>query len=193
MKLVAYASCRRWPLSCSAALLAAGIVHICTVFAMPLVLSHRRRIPGWHARCRCNAFVILPQARPRAQVLPFQMPDARYAICRFDVGDGAAVGEGRAGGAGLDAVGLHARRARASMRCPPSEQRRLNVSLLVLPPGDRFLGPMAELRAIDPDTSQVTAPERRGLIVIQAPMKGRTYAAEIEQSLKQATCRKLTY
>jgi uncharacterized membrane protein len=76
---------------------------------------------------------------------------------------------------------------------PANEQRRTTVSLVILPPGDRFLGPLAELRAVDPNTSQVTAPSRRGLIVIQAPLKGRTYTAEIEQSLTQASCRKIGF
>lgn len=181
---------RRWPLF-AAALLAAGIVHICTVFALPL-FYRTDAYTRLSRTLQANAFVILPQALPRAQVLPFQLPDTRYAICRFDVGDGALSVKAVLGEPGWT-LSAYTQAGESFYAMPANEQRRLNVSLVILPPGDRFLGPLAELRAIDPDTSQVTAPERRGLIVIQAPMKGRTYAAELEQSLKQATCRKLTY
>ena len=75
-----------WPVVLGA-LVAAGIVHICTIFALPYFYRSdaytrlSRTLPS-------NIFVILPQAKPRAQVLPYQMPDARYAICRYDVSDG---------------------------------------------------------------------------------------------------------
>jgi uncharacterized membrane protein len=174
-----------------AALIAAGIVHICTVFALPYFYRTdaysrlSRTLPG-------NSFVILPQALPKAQVLPYQLPDSRYAICRFDVGDGAMSVKAVLSEPGWT-LSAYTQEGESFYAMPANEQRRTNVSLVILPPGDRFVGPLAELRAVDPDTSQVTAPTRRGLIVIQAPMKGRTYSAEIEQSLTQASCRKLGF
>ena len=181
---------RRWPVVV-AALLAAGIVHICTVFALPNIYRTdaytrlARTLPS-------NVFVILPQAQPRAQVLPYQMPDARYAICRFDVGDGPLSVRAVLAEPGW-MLSAYTQEGESFYAMPASEQRRLNVNLLVLPPGDRFLGPLTELRSAVSDILQVTAPTRRGLIVIQAPMKGRTYAAELEQNLLKAACRKLSF
>lgn len=181
---------RQWPVLV-AALLAAGIVHICTVFAMPQIYrtDAYRRLAG---TLPSNAFVILPQALPRAQVLPYQMPDARYAICRFDVGDGPLSVRAVLAEPGW-MLSAYTQEGESFYAMPASEQRRLNVNLLMLPPGDRFLGPLAELRSADPDILQITAPTRRGLIVIQAPLKGRTYAAELEQSLLKATCRRIDF
>lgn len=175
----------------AAALIAAGIVHICTVFALPYFY----RTDSYTRLARtlpANSFVILPQAAPKTQVLPFQLPDSRYAICRFDVGDGAMSVKAVLAEPGWT-LSAYTQEGESFYAMPANEQRRTAVNLVVLPPGERFLGPLAELRAIDPDTSQVAAPSRSGLIVIQAPMRGRTYSADLEQSLTQASCRKLGY
>jgi uncharacterized membrane protein len=180
----------RWPVF-AAALLAAGIVHICAVFAMPhiyrgdAVSRLQRTLP-------LNAFVILPPAKPRAQVLPYQLPDARYAICRFDLRDGPLVVRALLPEPGWT-LSAYAQGGQSFYSMPAPEQRRISLNLLVLPGGERFLGPMHDARSLDQDVSQVIAPARTGLIVIQAPMKGRTYATEVEQALAQASCRKLSF
>jgi|LNFM01.1.fsa_nt_gb uncharacterized membrane protein len=180
----------RWPVF-AAALVAAGIVHICTVFAMPY-LYRSDAVSRLQRTLPINAFVILPQARPRAQVLPYQTPDARYAICRFDLSEGPLVVRALLAEPGwtLTAYGPG---GESFYSIPAPEQRRISLNLLVLPGGERFLGPMHDARSLDQDVSQVTSPHRSGLIVIQAPLKGRTYMTEIEQALSQATCRKLSY
>ncbi len=181
---------RGWPIFI-AALAAAGIVHICTVFAVPLVyrsdavLRLQRTLP-------LHSFVILPPAKPRAQVLPYQLPDTRYAICRFDIRDGPIVVKAVLPEPGWTLT-AYAPGGESFYSMPASDQRRIAVSILVLPGGERFLGPMYDARSLDIETSQVTAPTRTGLIVIQAPLKGRTYTAEVEQALAQASCRKLTF
>lgn len=179
----------KWPVM-AAALIAAGIVHIATVFAMPYLY----RTDAYTRLARtmpANAFVILPQAKPRAQVLPFQMPDSRYAICRYDVAEGPLSVKAVLAEPGW-MLTAYAQSGETFYAMPATEQRRLNVNLLILPPGNRFLGPIAEARSADPDMSQVTSPSRRGLIVVQAPLKGRTYMAELEANLARANCRKLT-
>lgn len=180
----------RWPVFL-AALTAAGIVHICTVLAMPYfyrndaVVRLQRTLPQ-------NSFVILPAAKPRAQVLAYQHADSRYAICSFDLRDGPVVVRALLAEPGwtLTAYGPG---GESFYSLPAPENRRLSLSLLILPGGERFLGPMHDARSLDQDISQVTAPTRTGLVVIQAPLKGRTYVAEVEQGLAQANCRKLSF
>lgn len=189
MRLV-HSLLQRWPMVLGA-LVAAGIVHICTIFALPSFY----RTDAYSRLTRtlpANAFVILPQAKPRTQVLPFQLPDARYAICHFDVGDGPVTVKAVLSEPGWT-LSAYTQTGESFYALPASEQRRVSLSLLMLPPGDRFLGPMSDARNYDPDVSLVTAPSRRGLLVIQAPLKGRTYMAETEQALSQAACRKVGY
>ena len=180
----------KWPVVIGA-LVAAGIVHICTVFAMPQIYR-TDAVSRLQRTLPLNAFVILPPAKSRAQVLPYQLPDARYAICRFDLRDGPLVVKAVLAEPGWT-LSAYTPGGESFYAMPASESRRINLSLLVLPGGERFLGPMNDARSLDQDTSQVTAPARTGLIVIQAPMKGRTYSTEIEQALSQASCRKMSF
>ncbi len=180
----------RWPVV-AAALLAAGIVHICTVFAMSYIYR-ADSVSRLQRSLPLNSFVILPIAKPRAQVIPYQMPDTRYAICRFDLTDGPLVVRAVLAEPGWTLSG-YSPGGESFYAMPAAEQRRISVNLLVLPGGERFLGPMHDARSLDQDTSQVTAPSRTGIVVIQAPMKGRTYAAELDKALSQATCRKLSF
>src|SRR5262245_45026463 len=151
----------RWPVVLGA-LVAAAVVHICTIFALPFFYRSdaysrlARTLPS-------NAFVILPQARPRAQVLPYQMPEARYAICRFDLSEGPVAVRAALAEPGWT-LSAYTPEGESFYALPASEQRRVNLSLLMLPPGDRFLGPLTEARSYDPDLSAVVAPSRQGLI-----------------------------
>lgn len=180
----------RWHVALGA-IVAAGIVHICTVFAMPLIYR-TDAVARLSRTLPLNTFVILPVAKPRQQVLPFQLPDTRYAICRFDLRDGPLAVRAVLSEPGWT-LSAYATGGETFYALPANEHRRLTLSLLVLPGGERFLGPMTDARSLDQDTSQVIAPSRTGLIVIQAPLKGRTYAAETEAALAQASCRKLSF
>ena len=178
---------RRWPIAL-AALVMAAIVHICTAIALPYFYRGdaytrlARTLPA-------NSFVILPQAKPKAQVLPFQLPDARYAICKFDIATGPLTVKAVLPEPGWT-LSAYTTTGEGFYAFPASEQRRLTVNLLFLPPGERFLGAITDTRTLEPDTSQITAPSARGLIVIRAPLKGRTFATMIEEDMAQATCRR---
>jgi uncharacterized membrane protein len=173
------------------ALVAAAIVHICTVFAIPQFYRNdaverlARTLP-------LHTFLMLPQARPRQQVLPFQQPDTRYSICRFDLRTGPLVVKAELSEPGWTLSGYNPGGASFYV-LPANEARKINLSLLVQPSGERFIGPASDARSLEQDTSQIVSPGRTGLIVIQAPLKGRTYVGEIEQTLSKASCRNMTF
>ena len=179
---------RLWPVF-AAALIAAAIIHIVTVFALP----HIYRTDAWRRVARTlpvNAFVILPPARPKAQVLPFQMPDTRYAICRFDLEGGPVVVRAQLSEPGWT-LSAYTPSGETFYALPASEQRRLNLTLLIMPATERFLGALTSARGLDQETAQVTSPGRTGMIVIQAPIKGRSYVYETEAALTKAQCQRL--
>jgi uncharacterized membrane protein len=136
-----------------------------------------------------HTFVRLPEAKPRAQVLPFQLPDTRYAICRYDVGDGPVTVTAVLSEPGWSLTAYSAS-GDGFYAFPASEQRKLNITLLLTPPGERFLGPLGAAANHDPERSNVASPSRRGLVVLRAPLKGRTPSPESERDLAAATCRK---
>jgi uncharacterized membrane protein len=179
----------RWPVLASALVMAA-IVHICVTLLVPTLYPSNA-----YARLARNlpleTFVILPQAQPKAQVLPYQIPDMRYAICNFDLGKGPLSIQVVLPEAGWN-LALYTS-AGESFYAFPGSDRRTKLGLIVLPPGDHFLGPMSEARNHDPDVSQVTSPSMKGLAVIRAPLKGRTFTTQTEREMSQAACRQLRF
>ena len=179
----------RWQMIASALVLAA-IVHICTTFLVPQLYRAdaysrlARSLPG-------NAFVILPQAQPKEQVLPFQLPDARYAVCRFDLTPGPLSIQAVLPEPGWS-LSLYSP-AGEGFYAYPANERRSTLNLILLPAGDRFLGHVNDARHQDAEQSQISSPATRGLAVIRAPLKGRTFVAQTERDLAQAKCRQLQY
>ena len=71
----------------------------------------------------------------------------------------------------------------------PASERVTALNLLVVPPGEYFVGPASEVRAGPAqDVSHVSAPASRGIAVIRAPIKGRTYVAHTERELERSAC-----
>jgi uncharacterized membrane protein len=180
----------RWPYLL-AAVIAAGIVHIAATLIMPHLTrgdAHSRLSRSLPA----NSFVILPPARPGTQLLPFQAPDVRYAICRFDTTSGPVVL-----GATLPEPGwtlsLYSSEGESFYALPGESSRSTDIRLLVMPPGDRFLGVVPESHADDRGLTQLQSPSRGGLAVLRAPLKGPMFAAQIERDLLRANCRHQAY
>lgn len=179
----------RWQVIASALVLAA-IVHICTTFLVPQFYRAdaytrlSRSLPG-------NSFVILPQAQPKQQVLPFQMPDARYAVCRYDLAAGPLAIQAVLSEPGWSLT-LYSPQGEGFYAYPANE-RRSTLNLIVLPAGERFLGHANDARHQDTEQSQIVAPALRGIAVIRAPLKGRTFLAQTERDLAQARCRQMQY
>ncbi|HXF53885.1 MAG TPA: DUF1254 domain-containing protein [Hyphomicrobiaceae bacterium] len=180
----------RWPYLL-AMLLAAAIVHILTTFLMPhLAVGDAytrlsRSLPA-------NTFVIFPPTRAGAQVLPYQAPDVRYAICRFDTAAGPVVVSVILQDVGWT-LSLYSASGESFYAVPAAAGRTVDVRVLVLPPGDNFLGYVPERREVNTSLTQLHAPTRAGLAVLRAPLKGRAFAAEIEQGLRRSTCRQQPY
>ena len=174
-----------WQITLSAIVLAA-IVHICTTFLLPYVYRGdaytrlTRNLPP-------NSFVILPQAQPKAQVIPFQMPDMRYAICSFDLSAGPVSIQALLPEPGWT-LGLHAPDGEGFYAYSASD-RRTTLNLVVQPPGERFVPHAPEARQQDTEVTQILSPSLRGLAVVRAPLKGRTYLAQAERDLARARCR----
>jgi len=168
----------------------AAIVHICAVMAAPMV--YRGDAYSRLARSLpMNSFVLIPQAQWNAQILPFQMPDARYSICRFDINNGPLSIKAVLPEPGWT-LALYGQSGEGFYAIPASE-RKTALNVMLLPPGEHFLGFVNEARNQDSELSQITAPGRRGLAVIRAPLKGRSFSAQIERDLAQSECRQVRF
>ena len=168
-----------------AGLLAAGIVHILLTFAWPS-LRGQQAFAGFRTTMPVNQMRLLPPTSTKTQVLPFQAPDMRYALCRFDASDSAIVARASLPEPGWT-FSIHGPTGETIYVITGQEQRRTDVALLLIPPGDRFLGVLPEAR-LGSGLSQLQLPIKEGIIILRAPNKGPAYNAEVDAELIKASC-----
>jgi uncharacterized membrane protein len=169
----------------AAGLLAGGIVHIMLTFAWPS-LREQRAFAKLNPPLPVNQMRLLPPTSAKTQVLPFQSPDMRYAVCRFDASDAAIVTRASLPEPGWT-FSIHSPNGETVYVITGQEQRRTDIALLLLPPGDRFLGVLPEAR-LGSGLSQLQLSIKEGIIMLRAPNKGAAYNAEIDAELVKASC-----
>jgi len=173
---------RRWQLVVASVLLI-GIVHICATLAAP-VFSSGHAYQLLRDKLPPNRMVVLPPQAPARQLLPYLPPDMLYAMCRYDLTGGPVAVTAVVADAGW-ALSLHSPRGGNYYVLPGQQQRRTEVSLLVVPSGpDAALIPRRE----SPTDSHIASPTLEGLIVVRGPLRGLAWAAETEATLRRATC-----
>ena len=168
-----------------AGVLAAAIVHIMLTFAWPS-LRGQRAFAKVNPPLPVNQMRLLPPTSTKTQVLPFQAPDMRYAICRFDASDSAIVTRASLPEPGWT-FSIHGTNGETVYVITGQEQRRTDIALLLLPPGDRFLGVLPEAR-LGSGLSQLQLSIKEGIIMLRAPNKGAAYNAEVDAELVKASC-----
>jgi uncharacterized membrane protein len=136
-----------------------------------------------------NKMVVLPPPSAKSQPLPFMSPDMRYAMCRYDAGSGPIAVNATLADKGWS-FGLYTLKGDGFYAVPSQAGRRTDVGLVLslTPPADRTFGFLNFGRTADQDASNVTLPQREGLVIIRAAVKGQAYVKEIEAYLSRATC-----
>jgi uncharacterized membrane protein len=134
-----------------------------------------------------NTFLVLPAARPGAQVIPFQQPDTRYAVCRYDTASGPVVLDAVLPAAGWT-LSIHSADGSSLYEAPGRAEGATTVSLLLKPPGGYFLGLSVGDQDTPDDHSKVELPHTTGLIVIRGPLGGMAYAHHTEKIISSAVC-----
>jgi uncharacterized membrane protein len=167
----------------AAAVLLAGVVHICATFASSLSTTGQayrllaERLPP-------NGMVVLPLQAPGRQILPFLPPDALYAMCRYDLSDGPVAVAASVLDAGW-ALSLHTPDGRNLYVLPGLPQRRTEVSFLIVPSSPDT--PSIPRRDSAADT-QIASPSIEGVVILRAPLRGLAWTAETEAALQTAAC-----
>ncbi len=149
-------------------LIGAGIVHICVTLAWPHWL--RQAVRRFAAALPADVMGVLPQPSPKAQVVAFQAPDIRYAACRFNVAESAYAVRATLPEAGWT-LSVHNALGDSVYVVTGQDQRRTDIAVLVLPPGDRFVGVLPEAR-LAAGFAQVSMSSADGIVLIRAPNKG---------------------
>ena len=168
------------------ALLAGGIIHIATTFAIT-TLGTGSAYRQLRAALPVNELVVLPAQTPSTQLLPFLAPDMLYAICRFDLNSGPLEVKAMLPEAGWS-LALYTRSGDNFYATPGQGLRPVPVTFVLSPASDRLVNLTPGVRKSDVDVSQVTSPDAEGLMVIRAPLKGVAFEATARTELKAATC-----
>ncbi len=167
------------------ALIGAGIVHICMTFAWPS-MSSADAVMRLAAALPPNEMRLLPPTSPKSQLIAFQGPDLRYAACRVNVGEAAYVVRATLPEAGWT-FSVHNGSGDSIYVVTGQDQRRTEIAVLLLPPGDQFVGVLPEAR-LAAGLAQVSMPSTDGVVLIRAPSKGVAYQAQVLAELAKATC-----
>lgn len=168
------------------ALLAGGVIHIATTFAITALgtgsafRTLRNVLPS-------NEFVVVPQQAPSAQVLPYLAPDMLYAFCRFDLRRGNIEITAQLPEAGWS-LALYTRQGDNFYATPGARDKPTSVDFVLGTASDRLVDLTPGRRRNDVDLSHVTSPDVEGLVVIRAPLKGVSYEAIVQAQLKSARC-----
>jgi uncharacterized membrane protein len=172
-----------WRTALAAALLG-GIVHICATFLAPVYTSgHAYRLLA--DQLPPNRMTVLPQQAPGRQILPELPPDVLYAMCRYDLRQGAVAVRATVLGPGW-ALSVHTPWGTNFYVLPGQRDRSTDVSFLLVPSA-----PEAALslpRRQGPADTQIASPTLEGIIVLRAPIRGLAWIAEIESILQRASC-----
>ena len=168
------------------ALLAGGIIHIVTTFAVT-TLGNGSAYRQLRTALPSNQMVVMPAPAPGTQILPYLAPDMLYAICRFDLSAGPVAIKAVLPEIGWS-VALYTRQGDNFYAAPGLQERPVPVSVLLQPASDRLINLTPGVRRADVTTSEVTSPDTEGLMVVRAPLKGIAYEALALAELKRATC-----
>lgn len=172
--------------SIMAALLVGAILHICATLVQAHWLGGPTPFDRLDPKVPINQMVTLPPATAQSQVLPFQLPDTAYALCRYDTKSGAvAVRASLLGEASAFAV--HTADGGTAYSVVGQPGRRIDVAILIVPAGEEFVqmprsAPGAE------SLLAVPVPSRRGVVVVQSTAAGTAYRAAATAEVASASC-----
>jgi uncharacterized membrane protein len=174
-----------WRTVIGAALLG-GVIHISATLALP-VLGRGTAFQRVRDLLPVNRMVILPAPAPGKQLLPFMLPDALYAMCRFDLSADPVTVTAALAEPGW-ALSLHTPQGDNFYVMPAQQLRRSEVSLVIVPGGDRLSDAGPQTRRTASLETHIASPTDEGLIVVRAPLKGLAWRAATEAALRRAHC-----
>jgi uncharacterized membrane protein len=166
------------------AFLLGGIVHICATFAASIPNNGQAyrllvdQLPP-------NRMTALPQQAPGRQILPELPPDMLYAMCRFDLHQGAVAVRATVLGPGW-ALSVHTPQGNNFYVLTGQPGRSTDVSFLLVPSmPDAVVSIPRREGATD---TQIASPALEGVIVLRAPIRGLAWTTDTEAIVQRASC-----
>ncbi|WP_088346878.1 MULTISPECIES: hypothetical protein [Rhodomicrobium] len=168
-----------------ASLFCAGIIHILAVFGVPYVASR----DAWARLSRIsseNHIQVLPVAASNTP-LPFMAPDIAYAFCRYDLSKNNVLVK-TALGDPTWSIAVSGRHGENFYFISGAEAKRRELRLLLVP-RSRLADEVSTERSEEGDEQIIViTPGLDGLVVLRAPIRGPSFAADTVKVLQGAEC-----
>lgn len=134
--------------------------------------------------------VVLPVAASETP-LPFMAPDIGYAFCRFDLTQKNVLVETALGDATWS-IAVSTRYGENYYFITGAEAKRRELRLLLVPRVRLAQEASTERSEEGEEQIIVIAPDMKGLVVLRAPIRGPSFAADTVSALQNAKCSQLT-
>jgi uncharacterized membrane protein len=167
-----------------AGLIAAGIIHILVVFAIP-VLAERDAWGRLSAAMKPNTLAIADgKTVPR---LPFTSPDVATAYCLFDLSKGNLAVISPMPEAAWSLT-LSTRSGENFYLVAGADAKRPQARLLIIPHDRLPEEASTEKTEEGGEQSIIVSPSYTGIVAIRAPLRGESFRAQALEGLRKARC-----
>ncbi len=176
---------RLWPWLL-ASLFAAGVIHILAVFGVPFLASRDAwaRLSQISSENRIHVLSVAASETP----LPFMAPDIAHAFCRYDLTNNNVLVK-TALGDGTWSIAVSGRHGENFYFISGAEAKRRELRLLLVP-RSRLSEEVSTERSEEGDEQIIViTPAMQGLVVLRAPIRGPSFAADTVKALQGAECR----
>ncbi len=176
---------RMWPWLL-ASLFAAGVIHILAVFGVPFLASRDAwaRLSQISSENRIHVLSVAASETP----LPFMAPDIAHAFCRYDLTNNNVLVK-TALGDGTWSIAVSGRHGENFYFISGAEAKRRELRLLLVP-RSRLSEEVSTERSEEGDEQIIViTPAMQGLVVLRAPIRGPSFAADTVKALQGAECR----
>ncbi len=168
-----------------APLFCAGIIHILAVFGVPYLATQ----DAWARLSRIstvNRMYVLPVAGDDTP-MPFMAPDIAYAFCRYDLASNNVLVKTSMGDATWS-IAASTRHGENFYFITGAEAKRRELRLLIVPRVRLAEEVSTERSEEGEEQIIVIAPEMTGVIVLRAPIRGPSFAADTVNALQGVDC-----
>jgi uncharacterized membrane protein len=176
---------RMWPWLL-ASLFAAGVIHILAVFGVPFLASRDAwaRLSQISSENRIHVLSVAASEAP----LPFMAPDIAHAFCRYDLTKNNVLVK-TALGDGTWSIAVSGRHGENFYFISGAEAKRRELRLLLVPRSRLSEEASTERSEEGDEQIIVITPAMQGLVVLRAPIRGPSFAADTVKALQGAECR----
>lgn len=169
-----------------AAVFCAGVIHVLTVFGVPVLASRDAwaRLSQISSENQINVLSVGASDTP----LPFMAPDIAHAFCRYDLTKNNVLVKAALGDSTWS-IAVSGRYGENFYFISGAEAKRRELRLLLVP-RSRLAEEVSTERSEEGDEQIIViTPGMQGIVVLRAPIRGPSFAADTVKALQGAECR----